>query len=518
MTGTGTVFSGAGTLNANTSTIKINDTSNTAVTFAGGGLTFNNVYFSRGASTGQINISGNNTFNDFKDDGTGTHTISWIASTVNVFTTFTVSGTAGHLITLLSATAGTRFVLIDTSGSNVRDYLSLMDCLVGGGATWTAGANSTFVSNNEGWSDQPATPSRYWVAGNGNWSSISNWATTSGGASGASVPTGDMNVFFDASSGSGWSVVDTATQTRNLDFSNFTGIFAGASASQVYGNITLASGMTNNYSGSLGFRASLSNKTITSNTNSFAGAINIGIGINSSFVIDKWTLQDNFNATSKTVSLNDGTFDANNFNFISGSFSSNNSNPRVLIMGSGTWSLGINSTGSVWNIPLTTNLTLTPNTSTIKFIDTGNNAQTFAGGGLTYNNLWFSRGASTASNTISGSNTFNDFKDDGTAAHSILFTAGITTTVTTFTVSGNGAGNEISINSTTTTTHSLVKSGAGTISSDYLNIQHSVASPATTWYAGTHSINNQATATAGSGWIFTAPPAAGNTSSMFLVM
>lgn len=59
--------------------------------------------------------------------------------------------------------------------------------------------------------------------------------------------------------------------------------------------------------------------------------------------------------------------------------------------------------------------------------------------------------------TISGSNTFADFKDDGSVAHSILFTAGTTQTVTTFTVNGT-AGNLITINSTTTATHALVKS------------------------------------------------------------
>jgi hypothetical protein len=58
----------------------------------------------------------------------------------------------------------------------------------------------------------------------------------------------------------------------------------------------------------------------------------------------------------------------------------------------------------------------------------------------------------------------------------------------------------------------LVKTGGGTISSDYLNIQHSVATPASTWYAGTHSTNNQGVSTAGSGWIFTDVPAAPSTS------
>jgi hypothetical protein len=46
-----------------------------------------------------------------------------------------------------------------------------------------------------------------------------------------------------------------------------------------------------------------------------------------------------------------------------------------------------------------------------------------------------------------------------------------------------------------------VKTGWGTISCDYLNIQHSIATPARTWLA-TNSTNNQATATAWRGWEF----------------
>lgn len=79
-------------------------------------------------------------------------------------------------------------------------------------------------------------------------------------------------------------------------------------------------------------------------------------------------------------------------------------------------------------------------------------------------------------------------------------TAGTTQTVTTFTVSGT-AGNLITINSTTTATHALTKSGGGTITCNYLSVQHSVATPSNTWYA-LNSTNNQGVATAGSGWLF----------------
>jgi len=161
-----------------------------------------------------------------------------------------------------------------------------------------------------------------------------------------------------------------------------------------------------------------------------------------------------------------------------------------------SYTITLSGTGTVFN----NTATYSAGTSTIKFTNNSSSAKTFAGGGSTFNNFWYAPGSGTGSLTITGSNTFADFKDDGTAAHSILFTTGTTQTVTTFTVNGT-AGNLITINSTDTGTHALVKSGGGTITSDYLSIQHSVATPTSTWLA-TNSTNNQAVTTAGSGWYF----------------
>jgi fibronectin-binding autotransporter adhesin len=55
---------------------------------------------------------------------------------------------------------------------------------------------------------------RYWVGGSGSWSSTSKWSATSGGASGASVPTASDNAIFDANSGTAHYIVtvtDNAT-------------------------------------------------------------------------------------------------------------------------------------------------------------------------------------------------------------------------------------------------------------------------------------------------------------------
>jgi hypothetical protein len=55
---------------------------------------------------------------------------------------------------------------------------------------------------------------RYWVGGTGSWNSTTKWSTTSGGASGASVPTASDNAIFDANSGTAHytvTVTDNAT-------------------------------------------------------------------------------------------------------------------------------------------------------------------------------------------------------------------------------------------------------------------------------------------------------------------
>jgi fibronectin-binding autotransporter adhesin len=55
---------------------------------------------------------------------------------------------------------------------------------------------------------------RYWVGGTGSWNSTAKWSTTSGGASGASVPTASDNAIFDANSGTAHytvTVTDNAT-------------------------------------------------------------------------------------------------------------------------------------------------------------------------------------------------------------------------------------------------------------------------------------------------------------------
>lgn len=152
--GTGTIWNLAGTGltfdgSTGNGTIKCINTTNSAITLTLGSKTYGNIWFSRGGSTGQINIGGSNTFTDIKDDGTGTHTLSFAASSTTTVSTFHVNGTSGHLITIRPAATG--WTLSCNAGIISCDFLSVILSTATGGATFYAGANSTNDGSSPGW-------------------------------------------------------------------------------------------------------------------------------------------------------------------------------------------------------------------------------------------------------------------------------------------------------------------------------------------------------------------------------
>jgi hypothetical protein len=255
LTGTGE-FTGSGTFTAGTSLIKFTNTSGTAITFRGNGGTYNNVWFDRGAATGNIIIFGANTFNDFKDTNTVAHTIFFQRSITHTFNTFTVSGSAGNLISIDSITnLGDATTLTHTlskaSGTVVSDYLNIQHSVATGGAVWYAGANSTnnngVATAGSGWIFTGVV-NRYWVGGGADafWTTAGNWSYSSGGAGGASVPNSTNDVFFNAAS-SASSTLSANITIKSLDMTGYVGTLthnAGTALTIAGNTYTLASGMT----------------------------------------------------------------------------------------------------------------------------------------------------------------------------------------------------------------------------------------------------------------------------------
>lgn len=246
---------------------------------------------------------------------------------------------------------------------------------------------------------------RYWVGGAGTWntSSTTNWSASSGGASGASVPTAADNVIFNGSSGT----PGTITLTGALACLSFSVLVTGWTFSStgtiaIYGSFTLTSVTTWSATGTLTFRSTTSGNTITTNGTTLACAVILnGSG-------GYWTLGSALTISGSSLTLTNGTFDTSssgNYSFtVSGSTGLvvSGALAKSLIFNASTISLSQmsnNSTGS--------NLTFNAGTSTITL------GAGFTGGnlillGLTLTFYNVLSGSSCLTFLIAGTLTFNN--------------------------------------------------------------------------------------------------------------
>ena len=299
---------------------------------------------------------------------------------------------------------------------------------------------------------------------------------------------------FNFTTGTYALTLTTGARVGSLNFTGYTGTWSPSTATcTFYGSLTLVSGMTFTTGTGLWTWANTSGtQTITSASKTLYSITQNGVG-GTVALGDATTL-------SNTYTLTNGTFNLSNQNFTALTFSSSNSNTRTITMGSGTWTLS--GTGTVWDTSTATGLTLNQNTSTILLSNTTTTARTFAGGGLTYNNLTIGGATGTSTLTITGANTFNTLASTKTVAHTITF-PNSTTTVSNWTVTGT-VGNVVTLTRTGASgTFTLAKSGGGVIPGvDYLSISNSTASPINTWYAGANSTDGGGN----TNWLFTVAP------------
>ena len=150
---------------------------------------------------------------------------------------------------------------------------------------------------------------RYWVGGTASWDGTAGtkWATTSGGAGGAAVPTSADDVFFDANSGANTVTIATGnTGAKSITCTGFTGTLAGTAAITVSGSITLVAGMTYSYTGTITINGT---GTITSAAKSMRSITINGAGITV-------TMGDALSlGGSGGLTVTNGTFDTDKFKF-----------------------------------------------------------------------------------------------------------------------------------------------------------------------------------------------------------
>lgn len=246
---------------------------------------------------------------------------------------------------------------------------------------------------------------RYWVGGTGTWNTTSttNWSASSGGPSGASVPTVADSVFFDQAG----TYTVTATGALNcLDFTVSAGTVtfgAGASPSfNVRGSLSIIAG-TSFGAINFTFSSTTTGRTITTN-----GVVLAGSNFDFNGVGGGWTLGSALTlGGSIYISIANGTFNTGNYSVTAGLILTSASSARTINLGSSTVTLQFGA--NCFDASTNTNLTFNAGTSTIicSGATTGIIGGPTNGTGLTFHNVSFTS-TSAGTSSIGAINTFNN--------------------------------------------------------------------------------------------------------------
>ncbi|MDI3211757.1 hypothetical protein [Arthrobacter sp. AL12] len=328
--------------------------------------------------------------------------------------------------------------------------------------------------------------SRFWRGGSGSWTDTSHWSTTSGGASGASVPTSSDDAVFDANSftANGQSVsVNAATlSVDDLSFATvaYNVTLSGPNSIFIHGDVTLSSKVT--------VTANLQIESFLCSFDQNDATINATVTVRNNATL---RLTDAFRASA----LNFGVVST----ITNGSL---NSNGHLIDVGSMSFYKAgaidfttsfVSLTGSGINLINATGTTFDAEDATFLCSGTGNfnldssdvkELQVYGTTTITTSHtigkLWLMPGSSFIS-TVGGSSATTQFVGNFIAAG---------TAVAPITIKSSSVGLQ----------HVFVKT-SGTVNGQYLNIKDSVATGGATFntVGGTNSGNN-------SGWNFLPPP------------
>ena len=239
---------------------------------------------------------------------------------------------------------------------------------------------------------------RYWVlGGTGVWSSTTNWSTSSGGASGASVPGSADNVIFDRAS---TYTVSITTGSSCLSFTASAGspTFTMTNTLSIGGNFNLTGSTTTWTASTSGlFFQNQAGGGATRTVNSAGVTIDCPVTVSDN-VASTVQLAANFTiGSTRTFTFGAGitgdTFDLNGFTLTCGIFNSSNAITRTLAFGTGK--IVCTATGTPWNLTTITGLTVT-GTPRVELSYSGSTAMTVQLGSLSQANsisFWFQAGS-----------------------------------------------------------------------------------------------------------------------------
>jgi hypothetical protein len=476
LNGVGTIFNTATitglTLNGGASTLILPTNTASSRTISTGGAAVNHIKVTAGTGTVTPTTVACNDLDFTGFSGVWGAASVTVTGNLTLSPTMTVTATASAVVLNNTGTTKT----ITTSGVTIPRPLSLS----GSGGTvklvgdWIIDAvtSSRAITLNKGTFDAngynvtctsfsaPNNGTRSLIMGTGTWTtkgtgtvwdtSVSTALTITPGnplvidnnsATGAAITTGTSPIAFKAINGT-YLLTTGSGSFLDVDFTGFSGTL-GSNSNTFFGNVTLSPTMTVIGGSTTWTFSATSSKTIAT----------AGVMIDRHFTFDgvggSWTLNGNLVIDSptgtlkKTMTLTNGTFNANNFNVTVGQFSSSNSNTRTLTMGSGTWTF--RGAGTIWDTSVTTGLTFNVGTSSL--IVSSSNAdpsfspadRIFNGGGLTFNGLTYNDPNVPGTLFITGSNTFSGGLNIG-SGRSLVMPSGQTNTVSSFSATGTNNG------------------------------------------------------------------------------
>lgn len=314
--------------------------------------------------------------------------------------TFTANGNSvTNRLIVQSSTLGTARTI--TAATVSMSNVDFADITGAGAATWSGTSIGNALGNSGITFTTPVT--RYCVSTGGaiDLDSTTMWATTSGGASGASVPLCHDDVVFDANSAATNNRLNQTRFCRNLTVtSGFIRSLTAtnSTATTIYGDVVFGANMTglgNSSSGAwqLSGRGA---QTIQMNGASFSNTSSSGV-VSIITPSGSYSMQDAFSGSSGTLNVQAGTLNTNNYSVTIPSFLANQGAlARTVNLGTSIVTV------STWTA---SGVTLNASSATIVIATASTASRTFGGGGLTYGTLNYTVANSPGTLSFTGGGT-----------------------------------------------------------------------------------------------------------------
>jgi len=320
----------------------------------------------------------------------------------------------------------------------------------------------------------------------GSWGLKATWVE-------GAIPTSADDVVCDASSGnlvtyaSGTTGIDVVC--KSINFTGYAGTFHQTHNLTVYGNCTLATGMT--------YTTGATSRIVFSGTGTLisAGKTLCFLRINGAGITV--TQSDNLAITNSLILLK-GTYDANDYNISMKYFagSDNGADIRVLRMGNGIWTVtGRDSNNRAWNFSLYSTATVYCEGSTLVFANTDNVITAFYPGvKFVYKNITINSNTGTSALfNIDQSFTCYDLLIH--AKRTVQLKALITVTITNSFVCDTAIDNFVTLKSITAGSKWYIVAN-NPVTCNYISLKDSSASGTTFKAGGSTNVSGN------SGWLF----------------